>query len=348
MVNFAPRATIAKQVSGDGTSVTVLLTSPWDPSSADTAAGFHYSFSDNYNTLKTSYAAATDPSSKSFQFETPGSHQIYGRIFDKDNGSRDYNTTVYQADLAVVAVSPTQINLTWSDTISGETGWRVQWDTDSSFANAQYTNLIGNHDHFDLTGLQPATRYYIRVRSYANPGSAADTIYSPKKDATTAPATPANVIASNVEESDDITITWSKVQGASGYIIRRYDGDAPISPGTLQTTVTVGDVATYTFPDTTDGELYQFTIEAISADPNSPNSTPSLPVENRHEPTWNWTKVFDHSNPLDVPPYVTSEWNPNPPWMQGEDTLTLTVENLPRHTFAQIGMRLAGSVEYEA
>lgn len=95
--NVAPSATLGNDGPIDeGSSATVTFTNPSDPSSDDTGAGFHYAFSCSNNTssLPTTYAAAGSSASKSCSFADDGSYTVAGRIFDKDDGYRDYTTAV--------------------------------------------------------------------------------------------------------------------------------------------------------------------------------------------------------------------------------------------------------------
>jgi hypothetical protein len=103
--NVAPTAApTADQTIDEGSSVTVSLTSPFDPSSADTAAGFRYSFALSSAGLATSYAAAGTASSASFTFDDgPNTRTVYGRIFDKDGGYTDYQTAVTVNNVAPTA-----------------------------------------------------------------------------------------------------------------------------------------------------------------------------------------------------------------------------------------------------
>jgi hypothetical protein len=78
----------------DGGLVTMTIADQSDPSSADTTAGFHYSFAETYTALATNYDDATDDVSKSYDFTTGGSHTIWSRIFDQDGGWSDLNSTV--------------------------------------------------------------------------------------------------------------------------------------------------------------------------------------------------------------------------------------------------------------
>ena len=73
--------------------MTVSFSHASDPSSADVAAGFHFSFDTTQAALATSYAA-TGTSTSSFTFIDNGSHTVYGRIFDKDDGYTDHTTAV--------------------------------------------------------------------------------------------------------------------------------------------------------------------------------------------------------------------------------------------------------------
>ena len=80
------------------------MTSPSDPSSADTTAGFKYAFAcDGLDaSLPTTYAAAGTSTTQSCLFDDNGSFTVKGRIFDKDNGF-----TTYQATVVVNNVAPT-------------------------------------------------------------------------------------------------------------------------------------------------------------------------------------------------------------------------------------------------
>src|SRR5205823_4076513 len=74
-----------------------------DPGGVDTAAGFRYSYALSQGALATSYADATDGASKPFTFPDDGSYTVYGRIFDKDGGYTEYQTTIIVADVAPTA-----------------------------------------------------------------------------------------------------------------------------------------------------------------------------------------------------------------------------------------------------
>jgi hypothetical protein len=98
--NVAPTASISNGGSIDeGGSATVSLTGASDPSSDDTAAGFHYAFSCD-GSLPSTYADAGTSPSTSCSFSDDGTFSVTGRIFDKDDGYRDYSTDVVVNNVA--------------------------------------------------------------------------------------------------------------------------------------------------------------------------------------------------------------------------------------------------------
>ena len=97
-VNVAPSATFptSRTVNEGVTGENFAFSNPSDPSSADTAAGFHYDFSCTAaGTLATTYATAGTDTSVDCSFDDgPATVTVKGRIFDKDDGYRDYTATV--------------------------------------------------------------------------------------------------------------------------------------------------------------------------------------------------------------------------------------------------------------
>ncbi len=77
-----------------GASFSVALTNASDPSPVDTATGYHYSFATNPANLATTYAAAGTAATATLTAPACGVVTVYGRIFDKDNGSTTYTQTI--------------------------------------------------------------------------------------------------------------------------------------------------------------------------------------------------------------------------------------------------------------
>jgi hypothetical protein len=92
VTNVAPTATFhAPSIVSAGSSFTLSLTSPADPSSADTTAGFAYAFDCGDGSGYGAFAASP---SRSCPTSTTGTRTVHGQIEDKDGGVTTYNGTV--------------------------------------------------------------------------------------------------------------------------------------------------------------------------------------------------------------------------------------------------------------
>ena len=116
VANVAPTADLGNNgPKAEGSPVTVSFTNPADPSSGDVAAGFRYSFACTTSTaLPTTYAAAGTDASKDCTFLDNGTYVVQGRIFDRDNGYRTYDTSV-----TVTNVVPTITSFTGTNSLAG-------------------------------------------------------------------------------------------------------------------------------------------------------------------------------------------------------------------------------------
>ena len=78
--------------------------------------------------------------------------------------------------LTATATTSSQINLTWQDNSSNETGFKIDWATDSAFTqNLTEVTVGANVTTYSVTGLSPATAYYFRVRATNAVGDSANT-----------------------------------------------------------------------------------------------------------------------------------------------------------------------------
>ena len=105
MNNVAPTAAFtATSPISEGGSSALTLTSPFDPSSADTTAGLHYAFAcDNGSLDAATYATSGTSASTSCTFDDDGTRTVRGRIIDKDDGFTEYNTDVIVNNVAPTA-----------------------------------------------------------------------------------------------------------------------------------------------------------------------------------------------------------------------------------------------------
>ncbi|TML67006.1 MAG: hypothetical protein E6G14_13655 [Actinobacteria bacterium] len=104
--NVAPTATAnAPSPVAEGSTFVVSLTSPVDPSSVDTAAGFHYAFACNGASLAGSTYALTGTTSSASCFfdDGPSNHTVRMRVIDKDGGFTEYTPSVHVDNVAPTA-----------------------------------------------------------------------------------------------------------------------------------------------------------------------------------------------------------------------------------------------------
>jgi hypothetical protein len=84
--------------------------------------------------------------------------------------------------LSASASSSSQINLSWADNSSNETGFKIERKTGSGGTYAQIATVGAGVTTYSNTGLTASTTYYYRVRST---NSAGDSAYSNEANATT-------------------------------------------------------------------------------------------------------------------------------------------------------------------
>ncbi|MCI0536488.1 MAG: fibronectin type III domain-containing protein [Verrucomicrobiales bacterium] len=130
---------------------------------------------------------------------------------------------VAPSNLAAVAVSSSQINLTWSDLSDNENGFKIQRSTDN--VNFALVASVGaNITSYSNTGLAVDTTYYYRVKAYNSGGSSP---YSNVASATTgqpapvAPAAPSNLTAAALSDTE-IRLNWTQnSSNESGFFVER-------------------------------------------------------------------------------------------------------------------------------
>lgn len=102
------------------------------------------------------------------------------------------------SNLTAAATSTSQINLSWTDNSSDETGFYVERSTDGTNFT-QIASLGANTTSYPNTGLTGGTKYYYRVRAYNTTGNSA---YSNVANASTIALKPVSNIALAKSEQD--------------------------------------------------------------------------------------------------------------------------------------------------
>ena len=121
IANVAPTATLANNGPVDeGSPATVSFSAQFEPSSDDTAAGFHYAFScSNGDLSAATYAGSGTAASTMCTFSDNGSYTVKGRIIDKDDGFTEYTTSVTVNNVAPVVSAGADDTIDEGDTFSG-------------------------------------------------------------------------------------------------------------------------------------------------------------------------------------------------------------------------------------
>ncbi|MGE5608309.1 MAG: fibronectin type III domain-containing protein, partial [Bacillota bacterium] len=129
-------------------------------------------------------------------------------------------------NLAAAAASDTQVDLTWADNSSNETGFAIEWSTSPTFAAAQRQTVAAGQTSCSVTGLSPETTYYFRLYAYNAAGGSAVTTAS----AITGPAAPTGLAADVYTNVTRVDLTWvNNSNNATGFIIERQrNGESPV------------------------------------------------------------------------------------------------------------------------
>ncbi len=231
-----------------------------------------------------------------------GTTYSYRVVAHNVNGNSGYTNTASAttpevvpespANLGAVAVSPTQVDLSWQDTSSNETGFKVERSDEGSEPWTVIATLSGNTTSFSDSTATPGTTFYYRVYSH---NSAGDSGYSNTAVATT--DEPPQFIDQNVSQEaaiagtlngtfvqtrfndsgvESITEITSGGKPSKRYSYLEHKWMVQIQPGTSMTLYAnawasmsaAGD--TFVFSYATDDENYteMFTVDADYDDDN--------------------------------------------------------------------------------
>jgi hypothetical protein len=136
-------------------------------------------------------------------------------------------------------VSGTQVNLTWSNNASNQTGFQIDRATNSTFTQNLVTESAGpTATSFVDAALTPGTTYFYRVRATSASGDSGDS----NTISTATPQTPAavsNLQVTGVTKSE-VDLSWTNnAANATGIeVFRKVGGNTPMLIATLPATAT--------------------------------------------------------------------------------------------------------------
>jgi len=167
--------------------------------------------------------------------------------------------------LIKTTATSTSITISWSS-VSSATGYNIYRSNSSTGTFTQ----AGTSDttSYTNTGLSPHTTYYYKVEAYNGGGKGSQSAYV---QAATAPGIPTG-LTKTAATSTSITISWSAVDGATGYNIYR----STTSTGFTQ----VGTSSTTSFESTglLAGTTYYFTVAAYNSNGTGTQSASTFSV----------------------------------------------------------------------
>ncbi len=170
------------------------------------------------------------------------------------------------SNLSATSTSTTQINLTWTDNSTNETGFKIERSPDGNTGWAEIGTVTANTTTFQNTGLTANTPYYYRVRAYNTSGNSA---YSNTSNATTStimPAAPTNLSAT-AASSTQINLTWTdNSNNETGFKVERSpDG----STGWTEIASLAAGTTSYNNTGLTSGIKYYYRVYAYNGGGNS-------------------------------------------------------------------------------
>lgn len=118
--------------------------------------------------------------------------------------------------LKVTASGTTSLTLGWASRGSG-IRYRVSYSTTASFANPVYKRETSTK--LTLSGLQPNTTYYLKVRVITSDGGNLSA-YSPAITAKTSAVSPPKNLAVTASAKTALAVSWTPVSGAERYRIQ--------------------------------------------------------------------------------------------------------------------------------
>ncbi len=171
--------------------------------------------------------------------------------------------------LAATAVSSSQINLSWTDNATNETGFKIERKTGAGGTYAEIATVGAGITTYSDTGLTEETTYFYRVRATNAVG---DSAYSNESSATTAHSssrcTRRTCRRTPFPAARSIS-AWTDVANETGYKIERKTG----AGGTYSQIATVGaDVVTYSNTGLASNTTYYYRVRATNAGGDSPYS----------------------------------------------------------------------------
>jgi C1A family cysteine protease/predicted secreted protein len=178
--------------------------------------------------------------------------------------------------LTATAASYNQINLSWTDNATNETGFKIERSPDGA-TWTQIGTTAANVAAYSDTGLAASTTYYYQVRAY---NGTADSAYTDIASTTTqplpAPPLAPSSLAATAASSSQINLTWVDSDTETGFKIERCTG---VGCTNFTQIATVGaNVTSYSNTGLTASTSYSYQVRAYNAGGDSGYSNTATAV----------------------------------------------------------------------
>uniref|UniRef100_A0A8C7C5A1 Collagen alpha-1(VII) chain n=1 Tax=Neovison vison TaxID=452646 RepID=A0A8C7C5A1_NEOVI len=144
--------------------------------------------------------------------------RVSARVGAREGGAsiltvrRELETPLAIPGLRVVASDATRVRVAWGP-VPGASGFRISWRTDSGPESSQ--TLPPESTSTDITGLRPGTSYQVALSALRGREEGPPAVIVVQTD----PLGPVRTVHVTQTSSSSVTITWSRVPGATGYRI---------------------------------------------------------------------------------------------------------------------------------
>ncbi|PNJ31980.1 collagen alpha-1(VII) chain isoform X2 [Pongo abelii] len=133
---------------------------------------------------------------------------------------REPETPLAVPGLRVVVSDATRVRVAWGP-VPGASGFRISWSTGSGPESSQ--TLPPDSTATDITGLQPGTTYQVAVSVLRGRKEGPAAVIVARTD----PLGPVRTVHVTQAGSSSVTITWTRVPGATGYRVSWHSAHGP-------------------------------------------------------------------------------------------------------------------------